>query len=110
MSDQPVQLAPTVQFGPYECNCYKTSYPHGGATALYLDHVASGEPIATATVNIPEANHLLEGKAGEEFIFVKDYSENSGMMAALEAAGIAADTGRRVPAGFTKATVARMLL
>lgn len=43
-------------------------------------------------------------------ILIKDYSENAGMMDALEAAGIAADTGRRMPTGFTEAKVARMLV
>lgn len=109
MSDNPVKLDPTVHFGPYECECYKTSYPHGAATALYLDHVASGEPIATATVNVPEANHLLQAEDGEELVLIKDYSENSGMMAALQEAGIAADTGKAVPTGFTEAKIARML-
>lgn len=106
MSDEPVKLSPSVHFGQYECDCYRTSYPAGGATALYLVEKASGEPIATATVNVPEANSTL----GIGAILVKDYRENSGMMAALEAAGIAADTGRRVPTGFTEAKVARLLL
>lgn len=106
MSDEPEKLSPTVHFGPYECECYRTNYPAGGATALYLVEKASDEPIATATVNVPEANHQM----GIGAILIKDWSENSGMMHALEAAGIAADTGRRVPTGFTEAKIARMLL
>lgn len=106
MSDNPEKLSATVHFGRYECDCYQTSYPAGGATALYLVEKASGEPIATATVNVPEANHLL----GIGAILVKDYSENSGMMDALEAAGIAADTGKTIPIGFTEAKIARMLV
>lgn len=106
MSENPVKLSKTVRFGRWECNCYRTQYPVGGATALYLVEKGTEEPIATATVNVPEANDSL----GIGAVLIKDYGENSGMMAALEEAGIAADTGRRVPTGFTEAKVARLLL
>lgn len=48
MSGEPEKLAPTVHFGQYVCDCYRTSYPAGGATALYLVEKATEEPIATA--------------------------------------------------------------
>lgn len=113
MSEDPVKLSPSVRFGPYECECHRSSYPHGGAAALYLTEKETGEPIATATVNVPEANiHLLSGEDGgrEEFVLIKDYSENSGMLAALEEARIVEDTGKTVPVGFTSANIARLLL
>lgn len=106
MSDKPEKLPVTVQFGGFDCDVYRTSYPAGGATALYLTDRLDGGHVATATVNVPEANQEL----GIGAILVKDWSENSGMMDALEAAGIAADTGRRVPTGYTEAKVGRMLL
>lgn len=106
MSEEPEKLPVTVQFGGFDCDVYRTSYPAGGATALYLTDRLDGGHVATATVNVPEANTAL----GIGAILVKDYGENSGMMAALEEAGIAADTGRRVPTGFTEAKVARLLL
>lgn len=106
MSDEPEKLPVTVQFGGFDCDVYRTSYPAGGATALYLTDRLDGGHVATATVNVPEANPTL----GKGAVLIKDYSENEGMMDALEAAAIAADTGRRVPTGFTEAKVARMLL
>jgi hypothetical protein len=96
----------TVHFAGLECDVYKTVYPHGGATALFLDDATDRSPVATATVNVPEANHLLD----DQTILVKDYSEGEGMMDALESAGIVRDTGERFPIGFTEAKVARLLV
>lgn len=102
----PERLPGTVRFGGYTCNAYRTTYPEGDATAIYLDDVRDGAAVATATVNVPEANPRL----GIGAVLIKDYSENEGMMAALEEAGIAADTGKTIPTGFTHARIARLLL
>lgn len=112
MPDAPEKLtAPgrVVHFAGYECDVYKTAYPHGGVTALFLDDVRDSSPVATATVNVPQANHLLE-RYGADHVLIKDYSECSGMMDALEDAGIVRDTGERVPIGFTEVKVARLLV
>lgn len=96
----------TVHFAGLECDVYRTTYPHGGATALFLDDVRDRSPIATATVNVPEANHVLDSGT----VLIKDYSECEGMMDALESAGIVRDTGETIPIGFTYAKVARLLV
>ena len=106
MSEEPEKLPVTVQFGGFDCDVYRTSYPAGGATALYLTDRLDGGHVATATVNVPKANTALAIGA----VLIKDYGENSGMMDALEDAGVVGNTGRRVPTGFTEAKVARMLL
>lgn len=106
MSDESEKLPVTVKFGGFDCDIYRTSYSVGGATALYLTDRLDGGHVATATVNVPEANPTL----GIGAVLIKDYAEISGMMDALEEAGVVGDTGRRVPTGFTEARVARMLL
>ncbi|WP_047865473.1 hypothetical protein [Rubrobacter aplysinae] len=101
----PEKLPVTVSFGGYTCNAYRDRYPEGGATAIYLTDIRDDKPVATATVNVPEANPQL----GIGAVLIKDYSEGEGMMAALEEAGVAADTGKTIPIGFTEAKIARML-
>jgi hypothetical protein len=91
------KLPATVRFGVHTCNAYRTTYPEGGATAIYITEVSNDELVATATVNVPEADSRL----GIGAVIVKDYSENEGMMAALEEAGIAAETGKTVAIGYT---------
>jgi hypothetical protein len=96
----------TVHFAGLECDVYKTIYQNGGATALFLDDARDRSPVATATVNVPEANHILDSGTA----LIKDYSECEGMMDALESAGIVRDTGETIPIGFTYAKVARLLV
>jgi hypothetical protein len=100
------KLPVTVSFGGYTCNAYRDRYPEGGATAIYLTDIRDDEPLATATVNVPEANPQL----GIGAVLIKDYSENEGIMDALEEAGVAANTGKTIPIGFTEAKIARMLI
>ena len=87
------------KFNIWDCEIVKHKYSNG-RTALQLvsavdvDDVYKGEPIATATVNIPE----MDLKENE--VIIKDYSENEGMLEALVAAGIVVPTGRFVDSGF----------
>lgn len=93
----------------YECVLRRSHYTQGGATALYLDGAPGteyeGEPIGVVTVNIPNVRGTT--LAADE-VLVKDWSENKGMAAALEAAGIAQATGREIPTGFVTATVMKL--
>ena len=66
---------------------------HDNRTAIDLI-CTNGEPYTTATVNLP-GESLEPG-----FVFIKDYSENEGVLAALEKAGIVKTTGRVVESGF----------
>ena len=56
-----------------------------------------------ATADLPEA--LLA--PGE--VFIKDHSENRGMLAALEQAGVVQATGAAVRSGFAEVPVAALL-
>lgn len=74
-----------------------------GRLAIRLVDATDGQPVATCTVNLP--NQVLED--GE--IFVKDYSENAGMMDFLEENGIAKRTGVEIGAGYVRVPVGRIL-
>ncbi len=64
---------------------------------------ASDGPMATASIN-PDV------QLGEGLIAIKDYRENQGVLSALTNAGIVAETGQFVPAGYETVPVCRILL
>ena len=64
-----------------------------------------GEPIATITVMLEDAGPPAPG-----YLFVKDWSENEGILAALVAHGYVEDTGKRVPTGWVHAAIVRKLV
>lgn len=61
-----------------------------------------GEPVFTATV-------FLDEKPSEGCIFLKGWSENEGIPAALVKAGIVELTGRKIKTGFCEAVEAKLL-
>lgn len=71
-----------IQFKDWICELQFGKYQQNNKTAIILIEHGTGEPIATATVNIPE---ILLGK---NEVIIKDYSENEGMFLALFNAGI----------------------
>ncbi|AWP23471.1 hypothetical protein C4901_09115 [Acidiferrobacter sp. SPIII_3] len=79
-------------------------YRDNQRTTIHLSDIETGEPYATATVNIPE----LPLKSTE--VFVKDYSENEGVLEALERAGIVRHTGRRIRCGFVEVPICELLI
>jgi hypothetical protein len=92
-----------VRFREWDCELQFRTYSNG-RTALLLANAKGGDDIAVATVNVPgvplAANQVL----------VKDYSENHGMLAALEAAGIVRATGVRVQTGHASIPVCELLV
>ncbi len=92
----------TITFSGFTCNVNITEYRDGNA-AISLDDATDGSPVATASVNIPEA------KLPTGFIFIKNWSENEGMLDALVSAGIVEDTGRTFPCGFTDANLCKLV-
>lgn len=83
----------SVQFGSYA----------SGHTLIQLFD-AEGMPYARATVNIPTE------ELGEKEVFIKNYSENEGVLSALIEAGIVEDTGRRVTTGYVQVPVCKILV
>ena len=72
---------PTVIFSGYTCSVQFSRY-HDNNLAISLVDIVDGCPVATATVNI-------EGvKLASNEVCIKDYSENAGMLEALERAGV----------------------
>jgi len=93
-----------VTFLGYNCRIRFSQYTNNNRTAIMLEIADTGEPMATATVNIPEY------RLGPGEVIIKDYSENEGMLNALVEAKIVADTGKRMPTGFVECPVCRLLV
>lgn len=81
-----------VKFKEWDCVVVLGKYANN-RTAILLKDENDGEPVATATVNLPD-NFLQEG-----YVHIKEWSENSGITADLEKAGIVKSTGLRIPVG-----------
>lgn len=73
----------------------KKRYYDNGRMALILD-CASGEPYGKITVNVPE-EHLLKDE-----MFVKDYSENEGMLSWCQEIGLVIKVIAYVEQGWVK--------
>ena len=91
-----------VTFREWKCNIKPGSY-NNGRLALELIEVGTEEPIAVATVNLPEA------QIGTDEVIIKDYSENTGMQQMLIAAGvIQPEELQRIPTGFVTCPVHKL--
>tara|TARA_B100000131_G_scaffold280294_1_gene286060 strand:- start:743 stop:1114 length:372 start_codon:yes stop_codon:yes gene_type:complete len=87
------QLILKSKYGNFDCIVNYTHYADGNkAITLTSD---TGSPIAKATVNMPEMEEqrleFLEEKGEldnqDEFVFIKNYAENEGMLDSLKDAG-----------------------
>lgn len=83
-----------LSFGQYE----------NGATAISLFDPQDGEPLAVATVNLP---HEVPAPGR---VFIKNYSENEGMVSALLQAGVISLPHRLLDAGYVTEGVAEVTL
>jgi hypothetical protein len=75
-----------VTFNGLECRLEFHKYING-RTAIMLVDANNGEEVAMATVNVPEI------PMDDNYVLIKDYSENAGMLQALQEAGIVKPTG-----------------
>lgn len=91
-----------VRFRNWDCIVRKRRYDNG-RPALQLIDAGDGSPIATATINLPDE------PLGRNQVFIKDYSENEGMLAALVAAGVVEPTGQTVRSGYVEVPVCELL-
>jgi hypothetical protein len=93
-----------VQFKEWPCILQFDRYAKGNRLCISLLHAEEGDPVATATVNIP----------GEEIeddeVIIKDYSENEGMLTALVNAGVVSVPVRYVSQGFVICPVCKLLI
>ena len=93
-----------VQFRGWTCRVERASYGHTDRIALTLSDVEDGEPVAVATINLPEL-----ALAADEVV-IKDYSENEGMLATLVAAGVISAPLRAIPLQYVTVYVCRCLI
>lgn len=102
------RLAKAIEGKPVRFRHWDTRVAAGyyvdGRLAFRLRDVRDDAHVATATVNVVE---FADSLAGDE-VFIKDYGENEGILAALVEAGVVEDTGQSVETGFVRAKVARV--
>lgn len=84
----------------------KTSYMDDYGIALLISESGSQQREATATVNLAAYGEF----PAEGNVFIKDYAENEGMLAALIKAGIISEPVRIVPCGFAEAYECKVLI
>jgi len=94
----------TVQFLGQECRVEMSRYTDELQRDAILLRCPDGEPMAVATVNIPEAM-LQEGE-----VWIKNWSENEGIYEALMAAGIIGEAVGSYPAGHARALRCPLLI
>ena len=92
-----------VEFMGFKCFLVKQKYDTNGRTALQLIDQEDGGPVAIATTNLPEE------ELGENELFIKNYSENEGMLDCLVDAGYVEATERTVRSGFVTIPVVKLL-
>lgn len=92
-----------VQFAGFDCVINFATYANG-RTAIQLCDATDGQPVSMATVNLPD-EHMVEDE-----VAIKDYSENSGMVDTLVAAGVIARPHRAVPSGFVTIPVCSLMV
>jgi hypothetical protein len=90
-----------VRFKHWVCVVQKSQYGNG-RVALKLVDAEDGSPIATATVNLPDA------PLGKNQVAIEDWSENEGMLAALIEAGIVKPTGQTIPSGYVDVPICEL--
>jgi hypothetical protein len=91
-----------VQFQGAEYGLDFSRYQNGRPALILEDR--DGNLAAMATVNIPE----VQLKPNQ--VLIKDYSENHGMLRALEDAGIVKATGQSIRSGFADLPVCDLLI
>lgn len=92
----------TVKFKKWECELKFKAYSNGRTAIELVDHI-DGSPIAVATVNLPDE------PLDESEVFIKDYSENEGMLVALINANIISYPISFVESGFVTIPKCKLL-
>ena len=90
---------PQVLFKSWLCRVVPDKYTNTKSLALTLKEVDTGEPIATASINMIDDDamelsnkHQIVGVHPYNItVYIKDYSENQGMLVALQEAGVVSD-------------------
>jgi hypothetical protein len=88
-----------VKFKDWTCSVVKRQYDNGRVALQLVDEEG---PVATATVNLPDA------ELGKNEVLVKNWSENQGMLDALVAARVVKPTGKTIRSGFVEVPVCEL--
>lgn len=104
----PLPLAKSVtlelRYGKYLANIFAMSYSNG-ALAVVINDSRSGEPVATASINIEGVSEHLPF---DTFV-CKSYSENSGMVDALIDLGLVELVAApKIQFGFTSGDLVKL--
>jgi len=83
----------TIRFKDWDCVVEKGKYGNG-RPALILNDSRTGKQVAVATVNLPDV------EADRNEVFIKDYSENEGMLRALVDARVVMSLCDSIRVGF----------
>lgn len=94
----------TVMFKDWECDIVITRYTNNGRTALELRDHYTQEKITQATTNLTD--YPLES----DEVIIKNYSENDGMLIALQAHNIVGPVLRMASTGFVECPVCKLLI
>jgi hypothetical protein len=86
-----------VKFQGFDCIVEIAAFADNGRPCIRLIDASDGEPIARASVNIPD-EPIPEGESTHTFI--KDYSGNDGILEVLQEAGYVGPIVREEVAGF----------
>lgn len=91
----PADTRPVVRFNDRDLRMEFGIYPNDRVAITLIDtsDPEFEERWCTATTNIPEI------ELADNEVVIKNYSENTGMLEALVAAGIVRDTGKRARGG-----------
>ena len=93
----------TIQFEGFTCHIEYLKYQNTNRTAIQLLDATEGDPVAMATINMPEV------KLEENEVIIKDYSENEGILDVLISEGIVERTGKTVSTGFVTCQICKLL-
>lgn len=92
-----------IVFRGEELTINKAQYSNGRPALSLVDK--DGMPYMTASVNLPDY-HLDHGG----YTFIKDYSENQGILKALTEAKVVRDTGIRASSGMVEVPLVEILM
>lgn len=94
----------TIRFADCNCTVERHRYQNGRVALQLVTHDDGfPEPVATATVNIPEWD--LEA----DEVIIKDYSENQGILDALIGARVVHPPERRGQFNYTPVAICRLV-
>lgn len=93
-------MGKTVSFAGYTCTVVEGRYSNGRIALQLMDEEG---PVAVGTVNVEDV------EIPSDCVIVKNYSENEGMLEALQQAGIVGVVVRQIRTGFVTVPVCKYL-